>query len=256
MKTIDLNCDMGESFGRYILGRDEDLMPYFSSVNLACGFHAGDPLVIQNTIEKAIKHNLAIGAHPGYPDLQGFGRRKMEIAPDEVEAMVLYQIGAVWGFVRASGGEMTHVKPHGALYNQAAEDYQLAKAVVRAVKRFSQNLTIVGSAGSALVTMGLELGLKAAIEGFVERGYLANGKLIPRGQSGSLIHDPLEAAKQAVCLAEDGINYQNGNSIQKIKVDTLCIHGDSPNSLEIARAVRSALERAGFAIRNFSNASG
>ncbi|GAP10750.1 uncharacterized proteins, homologs of lactam utilization protein B [Bellilinea caldifistulae] len=252
MKTIDLNCDMGESFGRYTLGMDEDLMPFLSSVNLACGFHAGDPVVIQKTVEKAVKHHLAIGAHPGYPDLQGFGRRKMEMAPEEVEAMVLYQIGALWSFVRASGAEMTHVKPHGALYNQAAEDAQVAKAIVLAVRRFSRELIIVGLAGSVLVTMGLEYGMKTANEGFIERGYLQDGRLMPRGWAGSIIHDPLKAAQQAVCLASEGIAIQSENSNTTLKVDTLCIHGDSPSAKEIVWRVRLALEEAGFFIKSLA----
>ncbi|GIV66519.1 MAG: LamB/YcsF family protein [Bellilinea sp.] len=252
MRSIDLNCDMGESYGRYILGRDEELMPYLTSVSLACGFHAGDPVVIQRTVENAVKHNLAIGAHPGYPDLQGFGRRKMEMTPEEVEAMVLYQIGALWGFIRSIGVEMTHVKPHGALYNQAAEDYQLAKAIISAVRRFSRNLTIVGMAGSILVTIGLDMGMKIAQEGFVERGYLANGRLMPREYPGSIIHDPVKAAEQAVRLAKEGINIQQENLPENIQIDTLCIHGDSPNALDVAIAVRSALEEAGIIIKNFA----
>jgi UPF0271 protein len=251
MKTIDLNCDMGESFGRYQLGMDEELMPYLSSVNLACGFHAGDPVVMQNTVKMAVKHHLAIGAHPGYPDLQGFGRRRIEMFPEEVEAMVLYQIGALWGFVKASGVELSHVKPHGALYNHAAVDVQLANAIARAVKRFSKELILIGLAGSALVNIGLEYGLSVANEGFVERGYQADGRLIPRNHAGALMHDPQKAADQAVRLANEGISTQKENSIEKVRVDTLCIHGDSPKALEIVRAVRSALEVAGFTIKSF-----
>lgn len=252
MITIDLNCDMGESFGRYTLGSDEELMPYLSSINLACGFHAGDPMVIQQTVQTAVKYNLAVGAHPGYPDLQGFGRRKIEMSPEEVEAMVLYQIGALWGFLRSARIEMTHVKPHGALYNQAAQEVRLANAIARSVRRFSKELILVGLAGSALIEAGLECGLNVANEGFVERGYQADGRLVPRGMEGAVIHDPIIAARQAIQLAVDGITVHKGEMVTNVKIDTLCIHGDSPNALEIVRAVRSALEEAGYKIQRLS----
>lgn len=252
MKMIDLNCDMGESFGRYSLGADEELMPYISSVNLACGFHASDPMVIQQTVQMAVKYNLAVGAHPGYPDIQGFGRRKIEMSPDEVEAMVLYQIGALWGFLRSARIEMTHVKPHGALYNQAAQEVHLANAIARSVQRFSKELILVGLAGSALIEAGLEIGLNVANEGFVERGYQADGQLMPRGMDGAIIHDSIIAARQAIQLARDGISLRRGELTMNIKVDTLCIHGDSPNALDIARSVRSALEEGGFRIQSLS----
>lgn len=252
MITIDLNCDMGESFGRYTLGSDEELMPYLSSINLACGFHAGDPMVIQQTVQTAVKYNLAVGAHPGYPDLQGFGRRKIEMSPEEVEAMVLYQIGALWGFLRSARIEMTHVKPHGALYNQAAQEVRLANAIARSVRRFSKELILVGLAGSALIEAGLECGLNVANEGFVERGYQADGRLVPRGMEGAVIHDPIIAARQAIQLAMDGITVHKGEMAMNVKIDTLCIHGDSPNALEIVRAVRSALEEAGYKIQRLS----
>ncbi|WP_416181025.1 LamB/YcsF family protein [Bellilinea sp.] len=250
--TIDLNCDMGESFGRYTLGSDEELMPYLSSINLACGFHAGDPMVIQQTVQTAVKYNLAVGAHPGYPDLQGFGRRKIEMSPEEVEAMVLYQIGALWGFLRSARIEMTHVKPHGALYNQAAQEVRLANAIARSVRRFSKELILVGLAGSALIEAGLECGLNVANEGFVERGYQADGRLVPRGMEGAVIHDLIIAARQAIQLAMDGITVHKGEMAMNVKIDTLCIHGDSPNALEIVRAVRSALEEAGYKIQRLS----
>jgi len=252
MITIDLNCDMGESFGRYTLGSDEELMPYLSSINLACGFHAGDPIVIQQTVQTAVKYNLAVGAHPGYPDLQGFGRRKIEMSPEEVEAMVLYQIGALWGFLRSARIEMTHVKPHGALYNQAAQEVRLANAIARSVRRFSKELILVGLAGSALIEAGLECGLNVANEGFVERGYQADGRLVPRGMEGAVIHDLIIAARQAIQLAMDGITVHKGEMAMNVKIDTLCIHGDSPNALEIVRAVRSALEEAGYKIQRLS----
>ncbi len=249
MKPIDLNCDMGESFGRYSLGDDERLMPWVSSVNIACGFHAGDPLVMQSTLARARQHNLAIGAHPSYPDLQGFGRRAMVLEAEEVESMLLYQIGALAGFLRSSGGELTHVKPHGALYNQAAKDPLLAAAVARGVARFSRALILVGLAGSALTRAGSEAGLPVAAEGFVERGYKPDGSLIPRGQPGALIEQPAQAAVQAIQLATQGIRTEVNGEARYWNVDTLCIHGDSPHALQIAQAVRTALEGEGIPIR-------
>ncbi len=249
MKAIDLNCDMGESFGRYVLGTDEVLMDYVSSVNLACGFHAGDPLVMQRTVEMAVKKKVAIGAHPAYPDLQGFGRRFIEMSAEEVEAMVLYQLGALWGFVKAAGAELIHVKPHGALYNKAAQDIKTARAIASAVRRFSTLLILVGLANSALVQAGQEIGLKTANEGFVERGYQEDGSLIPRGQKGDLIHDPEVAAQQAVRLAIEGLVIKTADRVKAVKIDTLCIHGDSSQAVSIVKAVRSALEEAGLEIR-------
>ncbi len=233
MPTIDLNCDMGESYGRYSLGQDQALLTYVTSVNIACGYHAGDPLVMRDTVRLALEHGAAIGAHPGYPDLQGFGRRAMDLSAEEVEAVVLYQIGALAGFARAAGAELTHVKPHGALYNQAAKNWALAQAVARGTARFSKHLILVGLAGSLSLQAGSEAGLRTASEGFPERGYTPEGTLIPRSQPGALIESPAEAAAQAVRLAQSGL-------------DTLCIHGDSPHALEIVRAVQAALAQAGF----------
>jgi 5-oxoprolinase (ATP-hydrolysing) subunit A len=249
MKAIDINCDMGESFGRYSLGQDEEMMDLVSTINIACGFHAGDPLVIEATVANAIRNGVAIGAHPSYPDLQGFGRRAMDLTPEEVEAMVLYQIGAVYGFVKAAGGNLSHVKPHGALYNQAASSPALARAICRAVTRFSQELILVGLAGSRLIAIGLEEGLRVAAEGFPERGYNPDGTLISRRLPGAMINDPTEAAKNALKLANEGITGPDG---QVWRIDTLCIHGDSARGLENARAVRENLEQNGWAVQALS----
>lgn len=237
---VDLNCDLGESFGRYQLGSDAALMPFLTSANIACGFHAGDPLVMQATLRLAIQHNLAPGAHPGWPDLQGFGRREMALSPAEAEAAVLYQVGALAAFARAGGAELTHVKPHGALYNQAARDPALAAAVARAVQRFSRDLVLVGLAGSHSLAAATEIGLPIAAEAFPDRAYLPDGSLMPRSQPGAVLESPVEIAQNAVRLARDGI----GGTI----VDTLCLHGDHPGALENARAVRSTLQSAGIAV--------
>jgi len=241
---IDLNCDLGESFGRYQLGSDAALMPYLTSANIACGFHAGDPLVMQATLRLALQHNLALGAHPGWPDLQGFGRREMALSPDEAEAAVLYQIGALAAFARAEGAELTHVKPHGALYNQVTRDPALAAAVARAVQRFSRELILVGLAGSHSLAAAAEIGLPAAAEAFPDRAYLPDGSLMPRGRPGAVLESPAEIAQNAVRLASQGL--QTGSQIWTI--DTLCLHGDHPRALENARAVRSALQSAGITV--------
>lgn len=243
---MDLNSDMGESFGRYALGNDAQLLPLVTSANIACGFHAGDPTVVAQTVRLARAAGVALGAHPGYPDLQGFGRRQMELSAEEVEALVLYQVGALAAFARAEGGELTHVKPHGALYNQAARQPLLAAAIARAVRRFSPQLVLVGLAGSALVEAGQQAGLKTAAEGFAERGYNPDGSLMARHQPGALIHDPQQAALQALRLATQGAS-SNG---QHLTVDTICIHGDSPQAVAIAGAVRQALQSAGYVLHS------
>jgi len=238
---IDINCDMGESFGRYHLGADAALLPLVTSANIACGFHAGDPQVMDATVCAAVKAGTALGAHPGYPALQGFGRREMDMAPDEIEACVLYQISALAGFARSAGVELVHVKPHGALYNHAARNRESAAAVARAVCRFSKQLILVGLAGSRLIEMGAEAGLHTASEGFPERAYNPDGSLMSRRLPGAVIDSPQEAAVQALRLATSGIHISDSQGERSITVDTLCIHGDSPNTLNVAQAVRAVL---------------
>lgn len=249
---IDLNCDLGESFGRYELGEDEAVMASITSVNIACGMHAGDPLVIERTLRLALSRGLAIGAHPGYPDLQGFGRREMALTPGEVEAYVVYQIGAVWGFARAAGVDLAHVKPHGALYNQAAKDIFIADAIARGVKRFSPSLILVGLAGSVLVQAGKEHGLRVANEGFPDRAYLPDGSLRPRSQPGALLSSENDVCDHAVSLARDGIHVDMHGEKHRISVDTLCIHGDHPGAARRAAAVRAALEDSSINVRRLA----
>lgn len=233
---IDLNCDVGESFGRYTLGDDESLLSRVTSANIACGFHAGDPVVMARTVRLAVRLGVSVGAHPGYPDLQGFGRREMALLPEEVEAMVLYQVSALAGFARDAGVEVAHVKPHGALYNQAARDRTLAEAIARGVKRFSSKIILVGLAGSELAAAGNESGLCVASEGFPERGYNADGTLMSRRLPGAVLDSPAKAATNAVRLAKSGA------------VQTLCIHGDNPAAVEIAKAICAALAAGGIEI--------
>jgi UPF0271 protein len=242
---IDLNCDMGESFGRYGLGNDAAVMPFISSANIACGLHAGDPLVMRSTILLARQHGVGMGAHPGWPDLQGFGRREMNLAPDEVEAFVLYQIGALAAFAKAEGIELRHVKPHGALYNQAAKDQALAASIARAIKSFDKDLILVGLAGSALVASGLELGLRVANEGFPDRRYNADGTLVSRKEANAILESPEEVAAHAVALAQAGIDFGG----RRVQVDTLCLHGDNPHAAENARMVHEALAQSGIEVK-------
>ena len=241
---IDLNCDMGESFGRYTMGNDEAIMPFITSVNIACGMHAGDPLVMRQTVRLAKQNGVAIGAHPGWPDLQGFGRREMSLTPDEVEAFVLYQIGALTAFAKAEDVELHHVKPHGALYNQAVKDRSLANAIARAVKQVSVDLILVGLAGSGLVEAGVEAGLRVANEGFPDRSYNPDGTLMSRKIAGAIIESPEKVAAHAVRLAQEGIDL-NG---RRLRMDTLCLHGDNPHAVQNAKLVREALEKLGIEI--------
>ena len=234
---IDLNSDLGESFGRYTLGDDEALMPFITSANIACGFHDSDPLVMQRTVRLAKRHHVGVGAHPSYPDLQGFGRRAMTLSPDEVEAMIVYQVSALAGFAKSEGVELSHVKPHGALYNQAAKERDLAQAIAAGVKRFSNDLILVGLAGSQLIEAGVGVGLRVANEGFPERGYNADGSLMSRKLKGAIIESPDKAAANALKMATEGLKISG----LKIEVETLCIHGDNEDAVHIARAIREVL---------------
>jgi 5-oxoprolinase (ATP-hydrolysing) subunit A len=240
---IDINCDMGESFGSYVLGHDQELMPMISSANIACGFHAGDPMVMRDTVRLAKKNNVKVGAHPGYPDLQGFGRRSIEMTPEEVEEMVLYQIGALAAIARAEGVELFHVKPHGALYNQAAVNISLARAIAQAVVRYDRNLILFGLAGSQSIQAGVDCGLVCFNEGFPERGYNPDATLMSRKLPGAVIHSPHEVAENAYRLTINGIELNILDEKRYIKPDTLCVHGDNPNAVLICKALIQRLEK-------------
>lgn len=237
---MDINSDLGEG-----IGSDEAIMPFISSANIACGFHAGSPLLMEQTVRLAKQHGVSIGAHPGYPDMQEFGRREMHLPPESVETLVLYQVAALAGIARANGAELAHVKPHGALYNQAARDKVLADAIARAVRRFSQELVLFGLAGSELITAGMEAGLHVAAEGFPDRAYEEDGSLRSRKLPGALIADPREAAINGLRLAAQGI--RKGKDV--LRVDTLCVHGDSPSAVEIARRLRKSLQENRYQVR-------
>jgi UPF0271 protein len=246
---IDLNCDAGEAFGPWTMGDDEALIPMMTSVSVACGAHAGDPVVMRRTVGLARQHGVAVGAHPGYPDLQGFGRRPLGLSPAEVEAWMLAQIGALAGVARAAGARLQHVKPHGSLYNAAADDPALAEAVASAVSAFDRDLVLVARAGSLQVAAGRAAGLRVAEEGFVDRGYDARGRLLPRSATGALVTDAAAAAARAVGMVRmGGIRAEDGTWLG-LHADTLCIHSDTPGASQVARASRQALLEAGVRLR-------
>ena len=236
---IDLNCDLGEA-----AGNDEAIMPYITSANIACGFHAGDASVMQATVRLAKRYGVNIGAHPSWPDLQGFGRREMNISVEETEALVLYQISALAGIAKAEGLALTHVKPHGALYNQAAKDRGLADAIARAVKSFSVDLILVGLAGSGLCEAGVEVGIKVAGEGFPDRVYNPDGTLMSRSKQGAVIESPEEVVRNALKLVKDGILLGE----KKVRVDTLCLHGDNTHAAENAKLLCGTLTKNGIKV--------
>jgi len=245
---IDLNADVGESLGPWPMGADEELIPLVSSVNIACGFHAGDPVTMERTVRLAAAAGAAIGAHPGYPDLAGFGRRDLDMGLAELEAAIVYQVGALIAFCGDAGVPLRHVKAHGALYNRAAADRRVAGAVARGVSRCGVDLVLVGLAGSELIAAGREAGLAVAAEAFPDRAYEADGSLRSRRLAGAVIVDSAEVARRAVLMARDGhVEAVDGTRIP-LGADTLCLHGDTPGAVEHARAVRAALARAGIEV--------
>jgi 5-oxoprolinase (ATP-hydrolysing) subunit A len=245
---IDLNADVGESLGPWRMGEDEGLIPLVTSVNVACGAHAGDPAGIARTIALARAAGAAVGAHPGYPDLIGFGRRDLDMEPAELEASIIHQVGGVAALARAAGAEVVHVKAHGALYNRAARDDSLAATIARAVRLVSPDLVLVGLAGSRLLEAGRSEGLAVASEAFADRAYEADGSLRSRRLPGAVLLDPAAAATQAVSIAVEGrVRAWDGSAVG-VAADTICLHGDTPGAVAIARAVRAALEEAGVTV--------
>ncbi len=248
MAEIDLNCDVGESFGAYKLGFDEEIIQHVSSANIACGFHAGDPMVMQQTMKLAKTYEVKVGAHPGYPDLLGFGRRDMAVTPAEVKSYLIYQIGALQAFARVEGLELQHVKPHGALYNMAVENPKLAQAIAEAVRSLDEALILVALAGSAWVDIAKEQGLRVAGEAFADRAYSADGSLVPRSQPGAVIRDKKKVAERVIRMIEEGqVEAITGEDIT-IKADTICLHGDTPGALDLAIHLRGALQDRGINI--------
>lgn len=238
---------MGESFGAWKMGADAEIMPYITSANIACGAHAGDPQVMWATVALAKRHGAAIGAHPSYPDLQGFGRRPIHLSSDEIRNMLLTQLGALWAIARAQGLDLHHVKPHGALYNMACADLELARPIVTAIKAFSSDLPVYCLPGSKLLEEATSSGLQAVPEGFADRAYEPNGSLADRSTPDAVKRDPEKAANQALQLAAGSVTCLDG-SILELNVCTLCIHGDTPGAAAIAAEVRSKLAAEGYEI--------
>lgn len=257
-RTIDLNADAGESYGAWTLGDDAALFPLLSSVNIACGFHAGDPETMLEAVALAGRHGLGIGAHPSYPDLPGFGRRILEAAPEQVYADTLYQISALSGMVKVAGLSLQHVKAHGALSTRAWTHAPTAAAIAQAARDFDPTLPLLVLPATELEHQARALGVPVVLEAFPERAYLQDGRLAPRSLPGSSIHDPAEAARRAVMMATQGrVEAIDGGFFvfdqnRHFEVDSLCIHGDNPNAVNIARAVREALEQAGVEVRSFA----
>ena len=249
MHAIDLNSDLGESFGAYTLGMDEKLMEYITSANVACGWHAGDPLVMQKTIRAAAKNGVAVGAHPGYPDLMGFGRREIKITPEEAYTYVLYQLGALDAFARTEGVKIQHVKPHGALYNQACKDEKLAGAICRAAHAFDRELIVLAPYNSAFRTAAEAIGQPFAGEFFADRAYLPDGSLVPRSQPGAVIHDADEACRRVLQMAREGtVTCLDGTELT-MRCVSVCVHGDNAEALATVKKIRGALEDDGVLLR-------
>lgn len=238
---MDINSDMGEGFGVWDMGNDALLLDYISSTNIACGWHAGDPARMKKLVELASHKKVHIGAHPGLPDLAGFGRREMAISEQDAYNYVLYQAGALQAFVKAAGSTLHHVKPHGALYNQAAKDIKLARGIARAVKDLGGDVILYGLAGSCLVDAAKELGVPVWQEVFADRRYSKEGFLVPRGQAGAMIEDDADALKQVLGMSQSGKVVAIDGSEISIEADTLCIHGDNPHAIEFAKKIKAAL---------------
>ena len=250
MTRVDLNADMGENFGIYTLGDDEALLRSVTSANIACGFHAGDPGTMARAVEMCVTRGVAIGAHPGLPDLAGFGRRALAVTPDEVRDMMTYQIGALAAFAARSGQRLQHVKPHGALYNMAERDPAVAAAIAEAVRDTDSGLILMGLSGGVLVGAGREAGLRVVHEVFADRSYAPDGTLTPRGLPGAVLHDPAQVTARIVRLVTEGNITASDGSDLTLAADTICLHGDSPGAAQLADAVRWALESAGVAVRS------
>lgn len=245
---INLNADLGESFGAWKMGEDDALLSVVNSANIACGFHAGDPMVMRTTVRTALAVGVGLGAHPAYPDLQGFGRRPMNMATAELEAALIYQIGALAGMAAAEGGRLTHVKPHGALNNQACEDATLADTVARAVRAIDRDLILLAPALSELITAGERAGLAVAAEIFADRAYTDTATLVPRNQAGAVIHDPDQVVAHVMRMLDTGSIVAQSGKQMPTAIHSICVHGDTPGAVDNARRLRAAVEAAGWTL--------
>lgn len=245
---VDLNSDLGESFGRYTIGNDDKIIPLITSANVACGYHASDPVVMGKTVEQAKEAGIRVGAHPGFPDLMGFGRRNMNVTPAEAKAYVLYQLGALDAFCRANGVKMQHVKPHGALYNMAAKDYSLSKAICEGIREFDDKLIVLALSGGELARAAMDMGLRTAMEVFADRAYEEDGTLVDRRKEGAMITDEEEAIRRVIRMVkEKKVTAITGRDID-IQADSVCVHGDGAKALAFVERIRKAFEEEGIEI--------
>ena len=250
---VDINCDLGESYGAFKVGNDEKIMPHITSANIACGFHAGDPITIAQTIALAKKHGVAVGAHPGYPDLMGFGRREMQLTPEEAKSYIIYQVGALQGFAKIYGVCLQHVKPHGAMYNRTLKDKELSEAIAEAVKELDHNLIVFAPPKSVMAKIAAEIGLRVAYEFFADRAYNPDGSLVSRKHPGSIIKEPKKVVERAVQAVKEGtVEAFNGEVLELGKVHTICVHGDTPTAVELAEALRKELAKAHIEVKPVS----
>jgi UPF0271 protein len=249
---VDLNSDIGESFGSYNLGMDEEVIKYVTSVNIACGWHAGDPLIMEHTVREAINNNVAIGAHPGYPDLMGFGRRNMDISPKEARAYMIYQLGALSAFARANGGKIQHMKLHGAFYNTASVKEEIAEAIIKGILDVDKDIILLALSGSYIAKLAEENGLRVAQEVFADRGYNDDGTLVNRKLPGAFIHDKEEAFRRIKDMVLEGkVTTISGKKIS-IVADSICVHGDNPMAVDFVRYIRESLIKDGIQIKSLS----
>ena len=255
VKSIDLNSDLGEGFGVYKCGDDEAMLSVVTSANVACGFHAGDPMIMARTFQLAKERGVAVGAHPGFPDLPGFGRRRIPYSPGEIERIVAYQIGAAQALAAYCGHRITHVKPHGALANAAEVEYEVAGAIARAIRSVDPTLSFLAIALGEQVNAAERAGINAYIEIFADRGYTKEGRLVPRGTPGALIEDPEEAAERVLTMVDAGAIITVEGTRLKTPIDSVCVHGDSPGAVQTAQRVRARLEAAGVVVAAFSSRS-
>lgn len=253
---MDLNCDMGESFADYCLGCDQEVIKYITSANLACGFHASDPMVMDKTVRLCVQHQVAVGAHPGYPDLRGFGRRNLDSTSEEVRNDVLYQVGALAAFAKAAGASLQHVKPHGALYNTAAGHPATARAIAQAVADFDPYLilvTLAGPGGETFRQVARDMGLRVASEAFADRAYTSEGRLVPRGTPGAVIHQSEVVAARCLRMAKEGVVESIDGSLVRLQADTICVHGDTPTAVDLVKEVGRILGQGGVELKSMGS---
>jgi len=256
MQSIDLNCDCGESYGAYVMGDDAAMLALVTTANVACGFHGGDPQVMARTFELAKQKGVAVGAHPSFPDLWGFGRRRLPFAAVEIERLVAYQIGAAQALAAYAGHKITHVKPHGALSNVASEESDVARAIARATRAVDPQLIFLAIAGTELERAGEAEGLAIAREIYADRGYGEDGLLLPRSKPGAVLHDPAAIAARVLTMVETGTVIATTGKALPVAIDSICVHGDTPDAVAIAAAVRTSLARSGIELRPFARAKG